>query len=378
MKKLIQLLCLISFSQLGYTQFSFNSKTNVPTAAEKLENNILLRQIQQIKIQSTSAKPLTRKYIDSVINRDIDKVELDYSQKKFSVLLQDTINNSEKEKQVKALVAERDSIIKEKQKLLRQIRYWAKWDRFEEIKQKGRNFFPAYFSSQTMRFFESNTNHLKFFQNNLVNYSPKTQKMTLYTEAVNDYIGPFRIGIGFQVKSDSKVDSLSTADSTKKLLDKQDMIAGIQNGGGDLSINVRWPLVKSKYDNAVVQYLFYFYGNTGFSLPVLNKASDDFLFNYNAGLEGALYAKGFNERLTFYAQFKAAYYNGNKNYKKIITDADKNDPTSFAMLQTSAGIDFLDGYRIRVDLFNGNSFVKKNFPATITFVVRPGKGKDEK
>jgi hypothetical protein len=376
MKKLIPLLCLISFSQLGYAQFSFNSKTNVPTTAEKLENNILLRQIQQIKVQGTGTKPLTRKYLDSLVNKDIDKVDQDYSQKKFSVLLQDTITNSEKEKQVKALVAERDSIIKEKQKLLRQIRYWAKWDRFEEIKQK-RNFFPAYFSSQTMRFFEGDTNHLKFFQNNLVNYSPKTQKMTLYTEAVNDYIGPFRIAIGFQVKSEAKTDSLSTADSTKKLQQKTDMLSGIQNGGGDISVNVRWPVIKSKHENAVIQHIFYFYCNTGFSLPVLNKAADDFLFNYNAGLEGALYAKGFNGRLTFYAQLKAAYYNGNKNYKRVITGADKNDPTSFAILQTSLGIDFLDGYRIRVDLFNGNSFVKKNFPATLTFVVRPGKAKGE-
>ncbi|MGF2412188.1 hypothetical protein [Ferruginibacter sp.] len=371
MKKIILLLCLIGLSQLNYAQFSFNRKDNIPSAAEKTENNKLLK---QVKAPGSSVKPLTRKYLDSIVTKDIQSIDSTYSQKKFSVLL-DTISNSKKEKQVRALIAERDSLILEQYKLLRQIRYWAKWDRFEEVEQK-RNFFPAYFGSQTMRFFEGDTNHIKFFQNNLVNYSPKTQKMTLYTEAVNDYIGPFRIAIGFQIKSESKTDSLSTADSTKKLEQKTDMLSAIQNGGGDISVNVRWPLIKNKDANAVIQHIFYFYGNTGFSLPVLNKAADDFLFNYNAGLEGALYAKGFNGRLTFYAQLKAAYYNGNKHYQKVITDADKNDPTSFALLQTSLGIDFLDGYRIRVDLFNGNNFVRKNFPATLTFIVRPGKGKD--
>ena len=270
------------------------------------------------------------------------------------------------------IIKERDSLIQQKKDLIHLVKYWKRYDRSEEPKQ-SRNFFPAYYSKQAIRFFEDDSTHRKLFQNNLVNYNPKTKKMILYTEAVNDYLGPLRVGIGFQVKTDAKVDSSSTVDSTKKLEKKADMLGAIQNGGGDISVNVKYPIKKSSNKNSGLQYLVYLYANTGFSLPVLNKASDDFLFNYDAGVEGYLYMKGLNNKITFFSQLKAAYYNGNNNYKKVITDADKNDPTAFLLFQTSFGLDFMDGYRLRVDLFSGNSFVKKNFPASITFVIRPGK-----
>ena len=199
--------------------------------------------------------------------------------------------------------------------------------------------------------------------------------MTLYTEAVSDYIGPLRVGLGFQVKSEAELDSLSTVDSTMKQERKADMLSNLQNGGGDISVNVKFPLFKNKNLNTLIQSKIYLYGNTGFSLPILDKATDDFLFNFDVGIEGALYAKGFNERLTFFTQFKGGYYGGNKNYQKVITDADKDDPTSFFMLQSSLGLDFMDGYRLRVDLYGGSSFVKNNFPTTVTFIVRPGKSK---
>lgn len=282
---------------------------------------------------------------DSLIKRlknDIsDTVDL-YEKKRLFILNDETVNNKEKEPLITSLIKVRDSLINEKKDLIQIIKHWKRYERHEEPKQL-RNFFPAYYSSQAVRFFEDDSVHRKLFQNNLVNYNPGTKKMVLYTEAVNDYFGPFRAGIGFQVKTDAKVDSLSTADSTKKLEKKTDMLSAVQNGGGDLSFNLKYPIKKSSSTASGLQYLVYVYGNTGFSLPVLNKATDDFLFNYDAGVEAFVYMKGFNNRITLYYQFKGAYYGGNKNYKKVITDADKNDPTSFVMFQNSFGLDFMDG-----------------------------------
>lgn len=326
---------------------------------------------------------LTGDNVMKKIDSEIDSVLKLYHQKRLFVLTQNSI--TDKKKEITALLKERDSIVAEKESQRRKVKYFETQDAVDEIHyeedgsawHKRRNFLPAFYSSQAVRFFEGDDTHTKLFQNNLINYNPKTKKMTLFTEAVNDYIGPLRVGIGFQIESESKVDSLSTVDSTKKLEKKTDMLAAIQNGGGDIAVNVKLPFLKSANPEQLLQYRLMLYGNTGFSLPVLNKASDDFIFNYDLGMEGSVYAAGLNGRLTFYGQFKAAYFNGNSNYRKTITDANKNDPSSFGMIQSSFGLDFLDGYRLRVDLFHGNSFVKKNFPATVTFIVRPGKKKEE-
>ena len=336
-------------------------------------------EVGKIKLDSIEAlfglaktKKLKSDSVIKQIKKDIaDTVNL-YEQKRLIVLNNNNIKLKEKTVIVEKIVKDRDSIIQEKKELIYLLRYWCKMDYYDEPKQFG-NFFPAYYSTQAIRFFENDSNHRKLFQNNLVNYNPKTKKMILYTEAVNDYLGPFRVGIGFQVKTDAKVDSLSTIDSTKNLEKKADILGAIQNGGGDISVNIKYPIKKSSNKNSGLQYLFYLYANSGFSLPVLNKASDDFLFNYDGGVEGFIYMKGFNNKITFFSQIKAAYFNGNRNYQKIITDADKNDPSGFFLFQTSFGLDFMDGYRLRADLFSGNRFVKNNFPVSITFVIRPGK-----
>jgi hypothetical protein len=375
MKKMLLIIAGLVFQYTAFAQVSLGKYKEEPKEPTQTEKNKV--EAVKIKLESiqglngvTKSDKLTCDSIVKRLNKDIsDTVDL-YEQKRLYVLNNNTLQN--KAAIAEKIVKDRDSLIQEKKDLIYLIRYWEKMDRFDEPKQFG-NFFPAYYSTQAIRFFENDSNHHKLFQNNLVNYNPKNKKMILYTEVVNDYLGPFRVGIGFQVKTDAKVDSLSTADSTKKLEKKEDMLGAVQNGGGDISINVKYPIKKSSNPKSGLQYMFYLYANTGFSLPVLNKASDDFLFNYDGGVEGFLYMKGFNNRITFFSQLKAAYYNGNRNYKKVITDADKKDPTGFLLFQTSFGLDFMDGYRLRVDLFSGNSFVKKNFPASITFVVRPGK-----
>jgi len=362
MRKIFSCLLFITLYFYGNSQFSFK-EINTALAKEIVNENY--RSFFQ---GINPSNKLSFEALKNSLEKEIKDSAASYAQKRLYIIKED--KSKDKSEKIEKLNKDLDSITNYKKDQIRQLVYWKKFYAFNE-----HTFFPAYFSSHSIAFFEGDTLHQKLFQNNAINYSPQTRKMILYTEAVNDYLGPVRVGIGFQIKSESKVDSLKTVDSTIKLEKKTDALSELQNGGGDISVNLKFPFIKNKNQHSLIQSKFYLYANTGFSLPILEKANEDFIFNYDFGIEGALYVRGFNNKLTFFGQFKAGYYNGNGNYKRIITDADKSDPTSFAMLQSSLGFDFMDGYRFRVDLFSGNNFVKKNFPATITFVVRPGKSK---
>lgn len=241
-----------------------------------------------------------------------------------------------------------------------------------------KNFFRKY-AFESVRFFENDTVHLKYFKNNTVNYTPATKQMSLYTEVMNDYFAAFRLGVGFQVKTNPLNDTANLTDSAKTALKKDDLIGNLQNqGGGDFNVNVSYPLFKNKTELALINYRVYAYSNLGVSLPLLNKNSADFVLNSDIGLQGSFYATGFNENITLYSSFKCAYYFGNDKYRKIITDADSDNPSHFWLCKTSVGIAFMDGYRISFDLYPHfkNEFIKKNFPATISFIIRPSAKKD--
>lgn len=359
MKKNLIGLILLFISSVSFAQVFRYSNEEVIAGikkGEKQERNVNIKNIDTKSIKTCKE---IRKELKARRDSTIDSLQ----KLRLYILQQNAEGKEEETEDINELI---DSVEKTVQKQIHNIRYWCKIDSYRD-----RYFFPAHYSSQAIRFFEGDTVHNRLFQNNLVNYNPLSKKMTLYTEAVNDYVGPVRIGIGFQVKSEGETDSLSTPDSTQKLVKKEDLVSSLQNGGGDISLSFQLPVIKTKNSYAVIQSRFYLYANTGFSLPVLNKANEDFLFNYSGGFEGAFYASGFNKKLTFFTQLKGGYYNGNKNYRKVIKDADENDDASFTMLQSSFGLDFMGGYRVKVDIYSGNSFVRKSFPATITFIVKP-------
>jgi hypothetical protein len=227
-------------------------------------------------------------------------------------------------------------------------------------------------SIYTIAFFENDTTHSNFFQQNLVNYNPTSRQVAFYTEAIYDYLGPVRVGMGFQIKSANQTDSLSTADATQKAADKQDMLSNLQSGSnGDINVNVGFPLFWNKRDNALIKSRIWSYANLGFSLPTFFKTNKDFLLNADMGIQGILYAQGALDKLTFFTHFKAAYYFGNNAYQQLIKNVNPNDPTSFLMAKFSIGIDIAQGYRFSCDLYAGNSFVRNNFPATVSFTLRP-------
>lgn len=181
-------------------------------------------------------------------------------------------NDSNRDKNIQAVNQKLDSTEKDFNQRMRDIKYWSRINDYN-----NRFFFPAYYSSQAILFFEEDTIHNRLFQNNLVNYNPLSKKMTFYTEAVNDYVGPVRIGIGFQIKSEGEKDSLLTQDSVMILSKKTDLVSSLQNGGGDLSISCQIPVIKTKDIYTLIQSKFYIYSSTGISLPVLNRASTELL-----------------------------------------------------------------------------------------------------
>ena len=249
---LITIVMLIQYTLSAQVSLGkYQEKSKDPIQDEKIKIEVDKINLDKIESLYGIAKNNNLK-CDSIIKRikqDIEDTVNLFEQKRLNVLNSNIIKFKEKAVIVEKIVIDRDSLIQEKKELIYLIRYWVKMDRFDEPKQ-FRNFFPAYYSTQAIRFFENDSNHRKLFQNNLVNYNPKTKKMILYTEAVNDYLGPFRVGIGFQVKTDAKVDSLSTVDSTKNLEKKADMLGAIQNGGGDLSVNIKYPIKKSSNKNS--------------------------------------------------------------------------------------------------------------------------------
>ena len=198
-------------AQVSFGKYKSNDVAGAKSETENTEVN--LDSIAGLYAINKNNK-LTHSQLINKIGDSIKVIVADYKQKRLFILSSPILKG--KDKLVDTLVYERDSLINIQKDLMEVVKYWRRYDRFEEIEQKM-NFFPAYYSKQAIRFFEDDVTHLKLFQNNLINYNPKTKKMTLFTEAVNDYLGPFRVGIGFQVESESKIDSLTTADSTKNL-----------------------------------------------------------------------------------------------------------------------------------------------------------------
>ena len=238
---------------------------------------------------------------------------------------------------------------------------------------RPRTFFPAIYGRESLKFYENDSVHIKLFRNNSINYSPTNNQMILATEIINDYFGPIRIGFGFQIKSNAANDSLSTVDSTIQAEKKLDLVADLKNKGGDINLNLAFPLLQAGSGSAFLSVKASLFNNLGFSLPTFNESSTDFSLNNYGGLNAVIYSRGFLGKISILINGSTGYVSGNKNFRNAIKDANKNDPSSFWFSKLSIGLDFNDTYRLQADLFGGNSFVRENFPATITFTIRPDK-----
>ena len=151
----------------------------------------------------------------------------------------------------------------------------------------------------------------------------------------------------------------------------KETVSDLKNKGGDININVAIPFLKFGTGYSFVSIRSSLFNNIGFSLPVFSNPTSEFALTNYTGVNGALFARGILDKISILMDFSTGYTTGNKTFKKTISDAGKGDPTSFWLTKVGIGLDFKDAYRLQVDLFSGNSFIKKNFPASVTFTIRP-------
>ncbi|MGE8434534.1 hypothetical protein [Chryseobacterium joostei] len=218
-------------------------------------------------------------------------------------------------------------------------------------------------------FFEGNEKNQKFFQNNNVLYNPTLKSMTLNSEIVNDYFGAFRVGVGFQLNSTVENDNLSAGE-----IDRNKLVSSLQNGGGNIFINIKFPLLAVGYNENSLGLKSYIYHNTGFELTKFNQADNDFMMTNMTGIVIGGYGNGYQKKMSAFVEAKAALIYGNSKFRNILS-VDENINNVIPMTHFVIGVNFSDLYTLRVDMYPFGSYVKNNFPTTISFIITPNNGK---
>ena len=225
-------------------------------------------------------------------------------------------------------------------------------------------------SKFSIRFFEGEDENQRFFQNSNVLYNPKLKSMTLNTEVVNDYFGGFRVGVGFQINSTVENEDLAVEE-----VDKNKLVSSLQNGGGNVFVNIKFPILLIGNDLSKFGVKSNFYHNTGFELTKFNQADDDFMMTNNTGIAIGGFGKGHRGNIYLFAQAKAGLIYGNSKFRKILSVNEKVD-NFIPITHFEFGMSFSDVYTLKADLYPFGSYVKNNFPTTISFTITPKKQKD--
>ncbi len=222
-------------------------------------------------------------------------------------------------------------------------------------------------SELAIEFFEGDKDHQQFFQNNNVLYNPKLKSMTLNTEVINDYFGGFRVGVGFQINSTVENDNLSEEE-----IDKNKLVSSLQNGGGNIFINLKFPILVIGDENSAFGLKSNFYHNTGFELTKFNAADEDFIMTNMSGIAIGGFGKGYKDEIYVFAQTKAGFIYGNSKFRNILSVDEKAD-NIIPITHFELGISFSDLYTLKVDMYPFGSYIKDNFPTTLSFIITPKK-----
>ncbi|MBW7871680.1 MAG: hypothetical protein H3C39_11545 [Flavobacteriia bacterium] len=218
-------------------------------------------------------------------------------------------------------------------------------------------------SGYSIRFFEGEDENQRYFQNSNVLYNPKLKSMSLNSEIINDYFGGFRVGVGFQLSSMVKNDNLSDEE-----VDKNKLISSLQNGGGNIFINIKFPILLMGDDNSKFGLKSNFYHNTGFELTKFNQADDDFMMTNNTGIMIGGFGRGYKDNIYLFAQAKAGLIYGNSKFRNILA-ADEKVNGIIPITHFELGMNFSDLYTVKVDMYPFGNYIKNNFPSTISFVI---------
>jgi hypothetical protein len=270
-----------------------------------------------------------------------------------------------------SMMKKRDSIQNLNEKIGDLLDYKDDMEKLDRIikhqkKLEDKNYAPfSKFADESEYFYEGNEYTSKLFTNSRITYSANTGSMSINSEAIHDYFGPVRVALSFTIATKKNVDSIA------KNVKQDNTIVQLQNGGGDLSLNLHYPLFGSLLNNSNIIFKSSLYYNAGFSLPIFNGPTEDFMLTNDIGIDAFTSIQGFRNRIHFFGLLKMGYIFGNSDFRKAITKEDANNPNSFFIGQLSAGLDFNDSYRFQLDYYLGNSFVHKNFPLTVSFIIRP-------
>jgi len=294
--------------------------------------------------------------------------ESNLSTEKKKILLK-AVNNSKNQSDIEESINKSDLSEKEKEEALflsigQGIIENAKNDKLK------RDFFPAKFNSEGSKkstiFFEGDSTVTHFFQDNNIIYNPNLKNFSFNSEVVNDYIGPFRVGIGFQFNSTVKnSDSLATAE-----VKKDQLVSSLQNGGGNLFINVKYPFIAFGEDGDTFGLKSYFYHNSGIELSKVNEPDNDFVLTNNTGIAVGGFGKGINDKISFFFDARAAILYGNSKFNRILS-VDEDFKKIMPLFNMGFGFNFSDSYTVKAEFYPAGNYIRKNFPTTISFIIVP-------
>ncbi|MGU3377345.1 hypothetical protein [Chryseobacterium sp. M5A1_1a] len=330
-----------------------NKVSNVETNDQSIGNTTLNKKQKQ-KIIDIIGK--TNSASESGTEELVNKIKLTDNYKEIKdLIIGSSLNNDEKTR-------------------LRGITYKMAYENEEEKNAQGsrpvRVFFPAIFnewgSELSTVFFEGRTEYTQFFQNNNVVYNPNLKNLSFNSEVVNDYLGPIRVGIGFQFNSTVKSnDSIAAAD-----IKKDQLVSSLQNSGGNLFVNVKFPIIALGGTNSSFGLKSYVYHNTGVELTTFNSADNEFVLTNNTGIAVGGFAVGHKKQISAFFEAKGAILYGNSKYNHILS-VDSDFKKVLPLFNIGVGINFLDMYTIKAEFYPAGDYIKRNFPATISFIIVP-------
>ncbi|SDJ59883.1 hypothetical protein [Chryseobacterium jejuense] len=234
-----------------------------------------------------------------------------------------------------------------------------------------RHWFPARFNNsksvEAKDFFEGKDS-TRLFQNSNVVYNTHLKNFSLNSEVVNDYFRAIRVGIGFQLNSTVSDTNGTTTDQMKK----DQLISSLQNGGGNLFINAKYPILAIGRETDSFGLKAYIYHNTGIELTSINTPDNDFILTHNTGIVLGGFGMGIKNNIAIFFQAKGALLYGNSKYNRVLS-SDTNFKHILPMVNINVGINFLNMYTVKVDFYPVGQYFKDNFPATISFVITPKK-----
>lgn len=210
----------------------------------------------------------------------------------------------------------------------------------------------------------------QFLKNSVMTFGTDGGKASLYNELYADYVGAWRWGISALVtnkQTNTNTDSAGKVSFDSASLQK-DAVQRLLGGGGNVGLNFSYPLLG--YLSKKEDFAFKLIGvpKLSFDVPRLGTESNDYSMNVDLGIEGNLYYSGALDVLTFYSTFRIGGVIGDNNFYNYLKKEDKNP---FFCNQVSVGFALNSTFRMSWNYYWGDSFIRNNFPSSISFSIIP-------